>query len=291
MSQSSFKALAQDHPGSAGKILQNLLAIVQDAEAHLPSSLSALYAGSMHDVEQGYGSLRGTTKESPDELLLEPKTTERLRETSLTAIQELVRMHMSKLLDDQTTRFCFAASRGDTSTISLMCDQGFDPNNADYDQRTALMVAAMKGNADVVTVLLRYKANPNLTDVHGTSALLEAVKNGHEATMRTLRSHGASLCLPEHQAASILCQAVFDGDIVLLQRLLKAGIPVNACDYDKRTASHIAAAEGNVVALRVLGEHNADFELADRWQNTVHHEAERANATKLIEYLRDKQKP
>lgn len=287
MSQASFKALAQDHPGSAGKILQNLLMIVEDAKADLPSSLPALYAGSIHDIEQGYGALRGNMK---DVLASDRDDGRQLRESSLTAIRELVRMHMSKLLDDQTTRFCFAASRGDTSTISLMCDQGFDPNNADYDQRTALMVAAMKGNTDVVTVLLRYNANSNLTDVHGTSALLEAVKNGHEATMRTLQRHGASLCLPEHQAASILCQAVFDGDIVLLQRLLRAGCPVNACDYDKRTASHIAAAEGNVVALRVLGDNDADFTLADRWQHTVQHEAERANATKLLEYLRDKGK-
>jgi ankyrin repeat protein len=80
-----------------------------------------------------------------------------LKEASLTAVKDLVKMHMSKQLDDQTTRLLFAASRGDTSTIALMCDQGFDPNNADYDSRNALMVAAMKGNTDVVRMLLEYK--------------------------------------------------------------------------------------------------------------------------------------
>jgi hypothetical protein len=147
MSQASFKLLAQDHPGSVGKILKNLLIIVQEEKADLPSSLPALYAGSMHDYEQGYGTLPTTPEEggsSFDESgsgLDEAYTQATSRRTRLTAIRELVSMHMSKLLDDQTTRFCFAASRGDTSAISLMCDQGFDPNNADYDKRTALMVS------------------------------------------------------------------------------------------------------------------------------------------------------
>jgi ankyrin repeat protein len=79
------------------------------------------------------------------------------RKETLTAVKDLIEMHMSKQLDDQTTRLLFAASRGDTATISLMCDQGFDPNNADYDQRTALMVSAMKGNTEVVKMLLGYK--------------------------------------------------------------------------------------------------------------------------------------
>jgi ankyrin repeat protein len=38
-----------------------------------------------------------------------------------------------------------------------MCDQGFNPSNADYDNRTALMVASMKGNKDVVELLLEYQ--------------------------------------------------------------------------------------------------------------------------------------
>jgi ankyrin repeat protein len=82
-------------------------------------------------------------------------------------------------MDDQTTRFLFAASRGDKNLISRICDQGFDPNSSDYDCRIALMVASMKGNTDTVKILLSYKADPNLVDVHGSTALYDAVKNGH----------------------------------------------------------------------------------------------------------------
>lgn len=284
MSQSMYKLLAQDHPGSVGKILRNLLAKVEEMQVKLPRDLAILRAGSMYDVESGYGSVSSIRNEEeeedddlPDEIIR--------RQEALTAIKDLVEMHLSKQRDNQTTIFCFAASRGDTATIRLMCDQGFSPDNADYDSRTALMVASMKGNTEVVKMLLEYHANPNLADMHGSTALLEAVKNGHEAVMTLLFQYQAKLCMSDYLAASVLCQAVFDGDMLLLRRLLRAGIQVDAADYDKRTAAHIAAAEGNVAAIRVLADHGADLGLQDRWGNMVQHEAERSNARQLLEYL------
>ena len=118
--------------------------------------------------------------------------------------------------------------------------------------------------------------------MHGSTALLEAVKNGNETIMDILLKHGAELCMPESLAASVLCQAVFDGDIVLLKRLLRAGIQVDAVDYDQRAATHIAAAEGNASALRVLASHGADLSLRDRWGNTPEIEANRARGKELI---------
>ena len=55
---------------------------------------------------------------------------------------------------------------------------------------------------------------------------------------------------------------------------------------DKRTASHIAAAEGNVAAVKVLADFGADLTLEDRWGNSVQGEAERSNARKLLTYLK-----
>jgi len=277
MSRSTYKGLAQDHPGSIGKILQNLLAKVESTSmrAQLPKPVELLRAGSNFDTNEGYQSV--------DRPGLSMETGR--RNESLTAVKDLVTMHMRRNQDDETTRLLFAASRGDTRTIHLMCDHGFDPNSADYDHRTALMVASMKGNSDAAKLLLQYNACPNKTDMHGSSALLEATKNGHEDIMDLMFQYGANLCLPESQAASVLCQAVFDGDILLLKRLLKAGIGIDSADYDKRTASHIAAAEGNVAAIRILAEQGADLTLPDRWGNTVIDEARRSNARQLLVFL------
>ena len=283
MSRSTYKLIAEDHPGSVGKILQNLLTKVEEMalELEIPKNLSVLRAGSVFDLESSYGTIDQSASKARNFRLARSR-----KQEALTAIQDLVKMHMSKQKDDQTTRLLFAASRGDTGTISLMCDQGFDPDNADYDNRTALMVSSMKGSTEVVKLLLEYKADPNLVDVHGSTALYEAVKNGNENTMDLLLKYGAELCTQESLAASILCQAVSDGDILFLKRLLRAGIQVNASDYDKRTAAHIAAAEGNTAALKVLVEHGADLTLEDRWKNTINDEAVRANAGQMLDYIK-----
>ncbi|KAL7553072.1 hypothetical protein ACHAWF_016336 [Thalassiosira exigua] len=271
MSRSTYKLLAQDHPGSVSKILQNLLAHVENISYDKSEHLSM----EVMQEETGYDSFGSRVKY--DSFGTGPACGDRERNDSMTAIRSLVTMHMRKTLDDETTRLLFAASRGDTRQISSMCDYGFDPNNVDYDKRTALMVAAMKGNYDVVELLLRYNACPNKIDMHGSSALMEAVKSGNEDIMQLLLQHGAKLGVAESSAASVLCQAVFDGDVLLMKRLLKAGIDANAADYDKRTASHVAVAEGNTAAIRVLTQHGADLSLPDRWGDSVQDLASKSN--------------
>lgn len=52
---------------------------------------------------------------------------------------------------------------------------------------------------------------------------------------------------------------MFDGDTQMLLRLLRSKIQVNAADHDKRTVAHIAVAECNVVALKVLVKFGANL--------------------------------
>lgn len=168
MSRSNYRNLAADHPGSAGVVLNNLLCKAED----LPQSNRVRW-----DSESDIAVAEVHAKQAK------------------VAVQELIKMHISKLKDDHTTRFCFAASRGDTATITSMCDHGFNPDSSDYDQRNALMVSSMKGNVDVVKKLLEYNANPNLTDMHGTSALYEAVKNNRDEVIDVLLQHGGEVLL------------------------------------------------------------------------------------------------
>ena len=294
MSRSAYSQICEDHPGSVGHILHNLLEKAEELadefvttgteggnedanDDTLPKRISLLRAGSSFIPDSEHGSYNADLRRS---------TMQVRSKAAVTAIRDLVKMHMNKLKDDHTTRFLFAASRNDLSTVTCMADNGFDCNSSDYDFRTALMVSAMKGHTETVSKILEYQANPNLVDVHGTSALYEAARNGYDDTMRVLLEHGAKLCMTEGKAASVLCQAVFDGDILQLGRLLKAQIQVNAGDYDGRTAAHIAAAEGNVAALRLLVEYGADLTLKDRWHNSVIDEAKReGDKNKIMDYL------
>ena len=129
MSRTNYAAIAADHPGSAGIILQNLLLKVQDmasavrfgTDLDLPKDLAILRAGSYFDLNAASSHATEVDK----------AVTEAQNEAALTAVEDLVKMHISKQKDDHTTRFCFAASRGDIATMTVMCDQGFDPDSSD----------------------------------------------------------------------------------------------------------------------------------------------------------------
>ena len=297
ISRSAYKAICDDHPCSAGIVLRNLLTKVQEMVlasggklVELTKPLSAIRAGSIFDnpASRNLKNYENDNNDEDDDDDDGDKIMTNIsNKAAVASLQELVRMHIEKLKDDLSTRFLFAASRGDITTVSLMCDQGFDPDSTDYDNRTALMVGSMKGQTEVVQKLLEeYKANPNMVDVNGGSALFEAAKNGHDSTMDVLLRNNATLCMNESLAASTLCQLVFDGDALTLRRLLRANINVNAADYDRRTPAHIAAAEGNLVAFKLLVEFGCDLTVKDRWNNSIEDEAKKAaDGAKFLEYL------
>jgi ankyrin repeat protein len=60
--------------------------------------------------------------------------------------------------------------------------------------------------------------------------------------------------------------AVHDRNLATLRRYLKAGADPLSCDYDKRTPLHVAAAEGNLEALKVMVEATScATDPLDRW--------------------------
>ena len=117
MSRSHYKDIASDHPGSAGTVLRNLLS-------------------KYGDLRRGLGQMKSPTKKGGLSRLVSfsadiVDVQDVVKENSVAAIRELIQMHISKQKDEHTTWFCFAASRGDTTTISNMCEHGFDPNSSD----------------------------------------------------------------------------------------------------------------------------------------------------------------
>lgn len=122
MSKSHYRDVAADHPGSAGVVLQNLLAKVED----LPGNKLAAVHESV-----SFG----------EEFDADNAVEEAQAQHALTAVKDLIMMHINKQKDDHTTRFCFAASRGDTETIASMCDHGFDPDSSDCEYTSRICMS------------------------------------------------------------------------------------------------------------------------------------------------------
>lgn len=91
MSRSDYKSLAADHPGSAGRVLANLLAKVQSIRMEkIVHSSSSFDRESEADIAQAEVHVEQTKD----------------------VVEDLIKMHINKQKDEHTTRFCFAASRG-----------------------------------------------------------------------------------------------------------------------------------------------------------------------------------
>ena len=58
-------------------------------------------------------------------------------------------------------------------------------------------------------------------------------------------------------------------------------------DYDKRTALHLAAAEGQLDAVKYLVAHGHPLNVRDRWNATPLDEARREGQETIVKYLND----
>ena len=209
--------------------------------------------------------------------------------SNLLRIRACVLNYVAKQEAERTAEFLYAASQGNSVKLREMLQQGCPPNSSDYDGRCALELACAKGHSECVTLLLAAGADATQKDNLGSSPLSEACAAGHDDIINILLDAGAWLAGDAVGDAARLCTCVFSGDLPQLRRLLRCGLTVDAGDYDKRTALHIAAAEGNPQAVRVLIEEGgADPGVKDRWGFTPLDEAIRVKAGPVVRYLEEK---
>lgn len=307
-----YNALAADFPISTGAVMDNLVARAEQmVEQEFPGpSADRVIAelGAMGSLEHKHASaeLASASVASigsngsgrlpipaapPVPLMVDPmglplRTSQQQVIANLLRVRGLVQQTRARHEQQRTNEFLSACSASDSDRIRVMLQQGCDVNCCDYDGRTGLMLAASKGNPTTVKILLMAGASINASDNMGGSALLEACKGGHDETIQLLKEHNGTLTLGGVTTAAYLCTAVFDGDLQLLRRLISAGANVNAFDYDRRTATHIAAADGNLSMVKLLVEEGgANPTVMDRWEQTPLDEARRVGAQPVVEYL------
>lgn len=69
-----------------------------------------------------------------------------------------------------------------------------------------------------------------------------------------------------------LCESAATGDLESIQKMIAAGVDVNSQDYNRRTALHLAAANGKLAVVQLLLDHGAVNQY-DRFGTLPIHEA------------------
>ena len=165
--------------------------------------------------------------------------------------------------EQQFNSLCKAARGGDTDTVLMLARQGANLNGVDYDGRTPMHMACTAGRYKVVECLLKLGANENIKDRWGQTPLAIAIMAKQQMIITVLASSKAKLDMESPELA--LCTAAGEGDLTQVKRLIEFGVAPNIGDYDKRTALHVAAAEGHEKIVEFLLLAQADPNCADRW--------------------------
>ena len=159
-----------------------------------------------------------------------------------------------------------SANAGDVETVLQLIRQSADINKSNYDKRTVLHMACAEGNYRMVEILLNNGAEKDLKDRWGQTPLQTAINHKQLMIVGLLTQWKASLGF--ENAASALCEASGGGDLAQVRRLIENGVNANLGDYDRRTALHVASAEGHDKVVEYLLRKKADPNAADRWGGT-----------------------
>ncbi|CBN77647.1 ankyrin repeat protein [Ectocarpus siliculosus] len=136
-----------------------------------------------------------------------------------------------------------AARNGCLRELNALLDAGEDPEQPDHAGRTPMVHAAVGSSVPSAMLLLRRGARPDplpgSPDRPFVSALMVAVSSGYEEIARVLIEAGA------------------DVNLEMKGPNFGAGADVEAVNPNGRTPLHLAAAEGNCSAARLLLEAGA----------------------------------
>jgi ankyrin repeat protein len=142
---------------------------------------------------------------------------------------------------DGSTALLWAAHHDDAAVVSLLLEQGAQPDLANRYGLTPLSAAALNGNADIVGRLLAAGANPNKAAEGGDTPLMIAARTGNSAAVKLLLDKGASVdARDEWHGETALMWAAGENHADVVRLLVAAGADVNAASttFDWKDIKH-----------------------------------------------------
>lgn len=207
-----------------------------------------------------------------------------------TATSALKREPMEPKLRPNFDSLASAIARADAEALRTMIFEGANLRVTDRNGTTLLMVAAAysRVSTDVLELLLKAHVPLNSRDDDGHTAVSWAAVMGCELAIQLLLDAGADFNIRARLGALPLHFAAREGNAMIVNMLLcRKGTAVDAM-ADARsghTPLILASMQGHIDVLKVLLEHKADIDRADRANNTALMWAASGGFENAIEFL------
>lgn len=176
---------------------------------------------------------------------------------------------MSLGLQASGSEIADAASRGDREAVKALLKKAADVNAAQGDGMTALHWAAMNGDAELARMLIVAGANIRATTRLGTyTPLYLASQHGHAPVLQALIAAGADVSAGTPNGTTPLMVAAASGEVDAVKVLVEHGAEVNAKDgVREQTPLMYAAASNRAAVIDYLVSKGADLKATSKVSN------------------------
>ncbi|HEX8031973.1 MAG TPA: ankyrin repeat domain-containing protein [Vicinamibacterales bacterium] len=159
-----------------------------------------------------------------------------------------------------------AAAKGDREAVKSLLKSAADVNAAQGDGMTALHWAAMNGDAELAQMLIYAGANVRATTRLGTyTPLYLASQQGHGKVIAALLKAGADLKAGTPNGTTPLMVAAASGEVDAVRVLIDGGADVNAKDGVRlQTPLMYAAASNRAAVIELLASKGADLKATNK---------------------------
>lgn len=189
--------------------------------------------------------------------------------------------------DTNQTPLHLACIAGHLDVVKLLVMYKAKVNAKDADQETALHKAAQFGRIAVCQHLLESSAKLDCNDKDNFTPLMMAVWKGQNDILQFLIDKGANIFVKDMQDKNVLHVAIEEENDETLMLLFNTDAKnlINKPDKEFQTPLAYAAKVGNIEAVEMLLEKNADVDIADNEERTPIHMAAENGQTQCVKLL------